>query len=41
MKITPYHAKYFAYELTKRCASDNIEKLAVALSADIADLLEK
>jgi len=28
--LTPYHAKYFAYELTKRCASDSIEKLAAA-----------
>src|SRR5256712_13405213 len=31
MDLTPYHAKYFAYELTKRCPSDNIEKLAEAL----------
>ena len=31
MDITPYHAKYFAYELTKRCPSDNAEKLAGAL----------
>lgn len=30
--ITPYHAKYLAYELTKRCASDSVEKLAAALS---------
>ena len=26
--ITDYHAKYFAYELTKRCASDSLEKLS-------------
>ena len=29
--FTPFHAKYFAYELTKRCASDSAEKLAAAL----------
>jgi hypothetical protein len=23
VQITNFHAKYFAYELTKRCASDN------------------
>jgi len=28
MDFTDYHAKYFAYELTKRCASDRLEKLA-------------
>ncbi|MBF0107247.1 MAG: DEAD/DEAH box helicase [Deltaproteobacteria bacterium] len=32
--ITPYHAKYFAHELTKRCASDSAEKFAGVL-ADI------
>jgi len=31
MKLTPYHAKYFAYELTKRSSSDNPEKLASSL----------
>ena len=36
--ITPYHAKYFAYELTKRCASDSVEKLAAALSDAQVDL---
>ncbi len=36
--LTPYHAKYFAYELTKRCASDSIEKLAAALSDAQVDL---
>lgn len=36
--ITPYHAKYFSYELTKRCASDSIEKLAAALSDAQVDL---
>src|SRR3954465_7516036 len=29
---TAYHAKYFAYELTKRCASDSMEKLAASLA---------
>ena len=36
--ITAYHVKYFAYELTKRCASDSIEKLAAALSDAQVDL---
>ncbi len=31
-KLTPYHAKYFAYELTKRNASDSTDKLASALT---------
>jgi ERCC4-related helicase len=30
--VTAYHAKYFAYELTKRYASDNVEKLATVLA---------
>jgi superfamily II DNA/RNA helicase len=30
--ITDYHAKYFAYELTKRCASGSVEKLASVLA---------
>ena len=38
MNLTPYHAKFFAYELTKRCASDSIEKLAAALSDAQVDL---
>lgn len=36
--LTPYHAKYFAYELTKRCPSDSIEKLAGALVDAQVDL---
>ncbi|HJU04158.1 MAG TPA: SNF2-related protein, partial [Nitrospiraceae bacterium] len=36
--FTDYHAKYFAYELTKRCASDSVEKLAAALSDAQVDL---
>jgi adenine-specific DNA-methyltransferase len=31
MHLTDYHAKYIAYELTKRCASDSVEKLAGTL----------
>ncbi|MBI2326338.1 DEAD/DEAH box helicase [Candidatus Collierbacteria bacterium] len=38
MKITPYHAKYFAYELTKRCSSDSLEKLSSTLSNAQVDL---
>lgn len=29
---TDYHAKYYAYDLTKRCASDSIEKFVSTLS---------
>ena len=36
--ITPYHAKYFAYELTKRCPSDSMEKLAGAVASAQVDL---
>src|SRR5271166_6749346 len=36
--LTHYHAKYFAYELTKRCPSDSIEKLAGALVDAQVDL---
>src|SRR5437763_4796410 len=37
-EVTAHHAKYFAYELTKRCASDSVEKLATALSDAQVDL---
>ncbi len=37
-KITPYHAKYFAHELTKRCSSDSLEKLSSTLSNAQVDL---
>jgi SNF2-related domain len=37
-QLTDYHAKYFAYELTKRCASDSVEKLAGALVDAQVDL---
>src|SRR6202162_1194088 len=36
--LTHYHAKYFAYELTKRCPSDSAEKLAGALVDAQVDL---
>ncbi|MGH6890303.1 MAG: hypothetical protein ACREHF_14100 [Rhizomicrobium sp.] len=32
MKLTDYHAKFFAHELTKRSASDSVEKLASVLA---------
>lgn len=38
MQLTDYHAKYFAYELTKRCSSDSIQKLAATLSDAQVDL---
>jgi hypothetical protein len=38
VQLTDYHAKYFAHELTKRCASDSIEKLAGALVDAQVDL---
>src|SRR5438552_7600687 len=36
--MTDYHAKYFAYELTRRCASDSLEKLTSVLSDAQVDL---
>lgn len=38
MTLTDYHAKYFAYELTKRCSSDSLEKLAGAVAGAQVDL---
>ena len=38
MDLTPYHAKYFAYELTKRYPSDSVEKLAGAVASAQVDL---
>ena len=35
---TAYHAKYLAYELTKRCSSDSAEKLAGAVAGAQVDL---
>jgi SNF2 family DNA or RNA helicase len=36
--ITDYHAKYFAHDLTKRCAPDSVEKLAGAVAGALVDL---
>jgi hypothetical protein len=38
MNITDYHAKYFAYELTRRYSSDSLQKLAASLSDAQVDL---
>ena len=38
MHLTDYHTKYFAHDLTKRCASDSPEKLAGALVDAQVDL---
>lgn len=38
MNLTPYRSQYFAYELTKRCGPDGIEKLAGAIAGAPVDL---
>src|SRR5664279_546065 len=38
MDLTDFHAKYYAHELTKRCASDSVEKLAGAVASAQVDL---
>jgi SNF2 family DNA or RNA helicase len=38
MQLTDYHAKYYAHELTKRCSSDSLEKLAASLADAQVDL---
>jgi len=38
MTLTSFHAKYYAYELTKRSASDSIQKLASTLVDAQVDL---
>jgi adenine-specific DNA-methyltransferase len=38
VQLTDFHDKYFAYELTKRCASDSVEKIAGALVDAQVDL---
>src|SRR5580693_5602450 len=38
MTLTDFHSKFFAHELTKRCASDSIEKLAGPLVDAQVDL---
>lgn len=38
MELTDYHAKYIAHQLTRRCPSDSVEKLAAALVDAQVDL---
>src|SRR5271170_2555105 len=38
MRLTDFHSTFYAHELTKRCASDSIEKLAGALVDAQVDL---
>ena len=38
MHVTDYHAKYFAYELTKRFSSDKLEKLAGTFAGAQVDI---
>lgn len=38
LNLTPYHAKYFAYELTKRSSSDSMQKFASTLLDAQVDL---
>jgi SNF2 family DNA or RNA helicase len=38
MNLTPYHAKYFAHELTKRSSSESVDRLANALTNAQVDL---
>lgn len=38
MEITDYHAKLYAHELTRRCASDEVDKLAPVLADAQVDL---
>jgi len=37
-RLTEYHAKYYAHELTKRCPPDSVEKLAGAVVSAQVDL---
>ena len=38
MNFTPHHAKYFAHQLTRRVASDQVDKFATALADARVDL---
>ncbi len=38
MQFTDYQSKYFAHELTKRCPSDSVEKLAATVAGAQVDL---
>ena len=37
--ITDFHAKYFAYEISKRCSSGSVEKLTAVLADAQVDLV--
>src|SRR5438093_5352657 len=37
-RVTQFHACYFAHELTKRCPSDSLQKLAATLADAQVDL---
>jgi hypothetical protein len=36
--LTPYHAKYYAYELTRRCQPDSDDRFSSALVDALVDL---
>jgi hypothetical protein len=36
--LTPYHAKLYAHELTRRCPSDSVERFTAALMDSQVDL---
>lgn len=38
MSLTPYHAKYYAYELTKRYAANSLQKFTASLADAQVDL---
>jgi hypothetical protein len=38
MRTTDYQAKYFAYDLTRRCAPDSAERVAGAVAGAQVDL---
>ena len=39
MQLTDYHAQYFAHELTKRCSSEKLEKLASTFAGARVDFI--
>jgi hypothetical protein len=38
MELTDYHARYLAAELMRRCASDDVDRLAPVLADSQVDL---
>ena len=38
MTLTPYHAKYYAFELTKRYSSNSLQKFTASLADAQVDL---